>query len=235
MPVAGRMTLCNMAVEFGAWSAVVAPDAVTFEWLAGRAFAPQGALWDRAVASWRDLRSDDDAASDREVHIDVGAIGPQVTWGTSPQHVAAVTGRGARPARHRRPRAAGGGREGAGLHGPGARTGPWPRCRSTRCSSAPAPTRGWTTCGPPPKCCAGGTSPPGSARRSWCPARARSNARPRPRGSTRCSAPPASNGAKAGVRCASSAAGRRSRPARASPPPPTATSRTGRGPASAPT
>ena len=93
MPVTGRMTLCNMAVEFGAWSAVVAPDAVTFEWLAGRAFAPQGALWDRAVASWRDLRSDDDAAFDREVHIDVGAIGPQVTWGTSPQHVAAVTGR----------------------------------------------------------------------------------------------------------------------------------------------
>lgn len=93
MPVEGRMTLCNMAVEFGAWSAVVAPDAVTIDWLAGRPFAPKGAMWDRAVETWRDLRSDDGAPFDREVHIDVAELAPQVTWGTSPQHVASVSGR----------------------------------------------------------------------------------------------------------------------------------------------
>ncbi len=93
MSVEGRMTLCNMAVEFGAWSAVVAPDAVTIDWLAGRPFAPAGAMWDRAVETWADLRSDDDAVFDREVDIDVAQLGPQVSWGTSPQHVTSVCGR----------------------------------------------------------------------------------------------------------------------------------------------
>ena len=93
MSVEGRMTLCNMAVEFGAWSAVVAPDALTIEWLKGRPFAPRGAMWDRAAESWHGLRSDEDAVFDREVHVDVAGLGPQVSWGTSPQHVASVSGR----------------------------------------------------------------------------------------------------------------------------------------------
>ena len=92
MSVEGRMTLCNMAVEFGAWSAVVAPDETTVRWLEGRPFVPKGALWDRAIESWLQLRSDDDATFDREVFIDVSDLAPQVSWGTSPQHVASVSG-----------------------------------------------------------------------------------------------------------------------------------------------
>ncbi len=92
MSIEGRMTLCNMAVEFGAWSAVVAPDAVTLAWVAGRPFAPSGAMWDRAAETWQDLQSDDDAVFDREVHLEIAALVPQVSWGTSPQHVAPVDG-----------------------------------------------------------------------------------------------------------------------------------------------
>lgn len=92
MSVEGRMTLCNMAVEFGAWSAVVAPDATTLAWLAGRPFAPTGAMWDRAAESWADLRSDDGATFDAEIRIDIADLAPQVSWGTSPQHVAGVDG-----------------------------------------------------------------------------------------------------------------------------------------------
>lgn len=88
----GRMTLCNMAVEFAAWSAIVAPDEATIDFFADRPFAPEGKSWDRAVATWRALKTDDDASFDREVHIDVAEIGPQVTWGTSPQHVGGVAG-----------------------------------------------------------------------------------------------------------------------------------------------
>ena len=80
---AARMTLCNMAVEFGAWTGIVAPDETTFEFLRGRPFAPHGADWDAAVAWWRTLRSDADAVFDREIVIDASAIEPQVTWGTS--------------------------------------------------------------------------------------------------------------------------------------------------------
>jgi 3-isopropylmalate/(R)-2-methylmalate dehydratase large subunit len=72
---------------------MVAPDETTFAFLKGRQFAPKGAQWDRAVADWRSLLSDPDAKFDREVHIDVAKIAPQITWGTSPQHVVAVTER----------------------------------------------------------------------------------------------------------------------------------------------
>ena len=92
MSIEGRMTLCNMAVEFGAWSAVVAPDAATLAWLAGRPFAPSGAMWDRAAETWRDLHSDENATFDQEIAIDIGDLVPQVSWGTSPQHVAPVDG-----------------------------------------------------------------------------------------------------------------------------------------------
>lgn len=85
-----RMTLCNMATEFAAFSAVIAPDDVTFEWLKGRRFAPQGELWDRAVLAWRGLVSDEDAAFDREFVIDAASIVPMISWGTSPAQSAAA-------------------------------------------------------------------------------------------------------------------------------------------------
>lgn len=86
LPVEGRLTLCNMAVEFGAFTGIVAPDETTFEYVQGRPFAPKGADWDLAVAHWQTLASDPDARYDRKIVVDAGSLGPQVTWGTSPQH-----------------------------------------------------------------------------------------------------------------------------------------------------
>jgi 3-isopropylmalate/(R)-2-methylmalate dehydratase large subunit len=89
----GRMTVCNMAIEAGARAGMVAVDDATIEYLRGRPFAPTGADWDRAVAHWRTLRSDDGAAFDRTVVIDAASLSPQVTWGTSPEMVVSVEGR----------------------------------------------------------------------------------------------------------------------------------------------
>jgi 3-isopropylmalate/(R)-2-methylmalate dehydratase large subunit len=86
LDVEGRMTLCNMAVEFGAWTGLVAPDDHTLQWIAGRPLAPRGEAWDRAVAHWRTLRSDDQASWDAQLSLDAAALSPQVTWGTSPEH-----------------------------------------------------------------------------------------------------------------------------------------------------
>ncbi len=86
LPIEARLTLCNMAVEFGAWTGVVAPDAKTFEYVKGRPYAPKAEAWDRAVEHWKSLVSDSDAEFDREITIDVAQIVPQITWGTSPQH-----------------------------------------------------------------------------------------------------------------------------------------------------
>jgi 3-isopropylmalate/(R)-2-methylmalate dehydratase large subunit len=94
----GRMTICNMAIEAGARAGLMAVDDHTIEYIAGRPFAPSGALWDRAVESWRGLVSDDDAVFDREVTLDARAIEPQVTWGTSPEMVAPIGGRVPDPA-----------------------------------------------------------------------------------------------------------------------------------------
>jgi 3-isopropylmalate/(R)-2-methylmalate dehydratase large subunit len=85
-----RMTVCNLAVELGAKIGLVAPDDVTFDYVATRRFAPKGALLDRAIAQWRDLVSDPDAVFDREVTLDAAAVAPQITWGTSPAHSIAV-------------------------------------------------------------------------------------------------------------------------------------------------
>ena len=84
--VEARLTLCNMAVEFGAWTALVAPDDSTIEWVAGRPFAPQGAAFDTAAAHWRTLASDHGARWDAELALDVSALAPQISWGTSPEH-----------------------------------------------------------------------------------------------------------------------------------------------------
>lgn len=87
-----RMTLCNMATEFSAFAGLIAPDRVTFGWLHGRRFAPDGAAWDAALGHWQGLRSDDDAAFDAEIAIDASAVAPMVSWGTSPQASVPVTG-----------------------------------------------------------------------------------------------------------------------------------------------
>ncbi len=84
LPMEGRMTLCNMATEFAAFTGMIAPDEVTFAWLKGRRYAPEGALWEQAVAQWRGLASDADAVFDREISMDASAIRPMVSWGTSP-------------------------------------------------------------------------------------------------------------------------------------------------------
>ncbi|CDM24398.1 3-isopropylmalate dehydratase large subunit [Castellaniella defragrans] len=86
----GRMTVCNMAIEAGARSGMVAVDQTTIDYFKGRPYAPEGALWDQAVEYWRTLHSDPDATFDRVVEIDAADIEPQVSWGTSPEMVAAV-------------------------------------------------------------------------------------------------------------------------------------------------
>ncbi|MGQ3045597.1 3-isopropylmalate dehydratase large subunit [Niveispirillum sp.] len=94
----GRMTLCNMSIEAGSRTGLVAPDEVTFAWLEGRPLAPKGADWDAAVAHWRTLPSDEGAVFDREIDIDATKLVPQVSWGTSPDQVADITGRVPDPA-----------------------------------------------------------------------------------------------------------------------------------------
>jgi 3-isopropylmalate/(R)-2-methylmalate dehydratase large subunit len=92
LSVEGRLTVCNMSIEAGAKAGMVAPDETTFAYLHGKPFAPQGALWDKALSSWRTLPSDVDAVFDREVSLDAGEIEPMVTWGTSPENAACITG-----------------------------------------------------------------------------------------------------------------------------------------------
>ncbi|MBL79215.1 MAG: 3-isopropylmalate dehydratase large subunit [Nitrosomonadaceae bacterium] len=89
----GRMTLCNMAIEAGARAGLVAVDNTTIEYISGRPFAPKGSLWEKAVSYWRTLRSDEGANFDHVVSIDATQIKPQITWGTSPEMVAAIDGR----------------------------------------------------------------------------------------------------------------------------------------------
>jgi 3-isopropylmalate/(R)-2-methylmalate dehydratase large subunit len=79
-----RMTLCNMTIEAGARAGMVAPDETTFEYLAGRTYAPQGAEWDEALAYWRTLPSDADAVYDKTITLDVSTLEPMITYGTNP-------------------------------------------------------------------------------------------------------------------------------------------------------
>jgi 3-isopropylmalate/(R)-2-methylmalate dehydratase large subunit len=88
-----RMTLCNLAVEFGARFGLVAPDDETFSFVREGPFAPRGSRWDDAVAAWRQLSSDEGAHYDRLLRVDAARVAPQITWGTSPAHVVDVTGR----------------------------------------------------------------------------------------------------------------------------------------------
>ena len=88
----GRMSVCNMSIEAGARAGMVAPDEVTFEYLRNRPLAPKGEAWERAVAYWSTLKSDDEAKFDIELKVNAANIPPTVTWGTSPQDVVPITG-----------------------------------------------------------------------------------------------------------------------------------------------
>jgi 3-isopropylmalate/(R)-2-methylmalate dehydratase large subunit len=92
MSMEGRMTICNMSIEAGARIGMVGPDETTYQYLAGRPNAPKGADWPRALAHWATLPSDDGAVFDRELRFDAGRLAPIVSWGTSPEDCAPVTG-----------------------------------------------------------------------------------------------------------------------------------------------
>ncbi|HET6481046.1 MAG TPA: 3-isopropylmalate dehydratase large subunit, partial [Actinoplanes sp.] len=88
----GRMTICNMSIEWGAKAGMIAPDQTTFDYLAGREHAPTGAEWDAAVAYWKTLGTDEDAAYDTEIVLDAATISPFITWGTNPGQGAPLDG-----------------------------------------------------------------------------------------------------------------------------------------------
>jgi 3-isopropylmalate/(R)-2-methylmalate dehydratase large subunit len=89
----GRLTVCNMSIEAGARAGMIAPDDTTFAYVEGRPYAPKGAAWEKALTYWRTLPSDAAARFDREVTLDAADIAPMVTWGTSPENAAPISGR----------------------------------------------------------------------------------------------------------------------------------------------
>ena len=93
LSIEARMTICNMSIEAGARAGLVAVDDTTIDYIKGRPFAPNGEMWKQAVSAWRQLVSDEDAVFDHIVDLEAADIEPQVTWGTSPEMVAPVTGR----------------------------------------------------------------------------------------------------------------------------------------------
>ena len=92
LSVEARLTLCNMGVEFGAWTVIIAPDEKVFEYVQGRPFAPRDQGLRQAIGHWKTLHTDADAVFDKEIELDCNTLAPQVTWGTSPQHETAIDG-----------------------------------------------------------------------------------------------------------------------------------------------
>lgn len=92
LSIEGRLTVCNMSIEAGARAGMVAPDELTFTYLAGREYAPKGHEWEAALARWRALPTDEDARFDREVRLDGARLTPMLTWGTTPEEAAAIDG-----------------------------------------------------------------------------------------------------------------------------------------------
>jgi len=88
----GRLTICNMSIEAGARIGMIGPDDTTYQFLAGRRFAPKGADWDKALTYWRTLPTDGDARFDRELSFDAARLAPMVSWGTSPEDSAPIDG-----------------------------------------------------------------------------------------------------------------------------------------------
>lgn len=99
----GRMTVCNMSIEAGARAGLIAPDEKTFDYIKGRPMAPQGDAFDKAVAYWKSLPTDEGAVFDKEITLHADDIIPQVTWGTSPQDVLPITGQVPNPADEKDP------------------------------------------------------------------------------------------------------------------------------------
>lgn len=97
----GRMTVCNMSIEAGARAGLIAPDDMTYEYVQRRPHAPVGANWDRAIADWRTLFSDEDATFDQEIHLSGCDVSPMVTWGNSPDQSEPIGGRVPDPAQAR--------------------------------------------------------------------------------------------------------------------------------------
>jgi 3-isopropylmalate/(R)-2-methylmalate dehydratase large subunit len=93
LDMAGRLTVCNMSIEAGARAGLIAPDDTTFDYLRGRPYAPRGEAFDHAVAYWRTLATDPGATYDRTIVLNAADIAPMVSWGTSPEAVAPITGR----------------------------------------------------------------------------------------------------------------------------------------------
>ena len=202
LSMAGRMTLCNMTIEAGGRVGLIAPDETTFAYVEGRRMAPKGRRWEQALDYWRTLPSGADAAYDREVTLDADALAPYVTWGTSPEEAAPITGRAPGPPRTSPiPASATGSRNRCAIWV----SNPASRCpifRSTGSSSAPAPMAGSKICGPPRRSSRASMSrlpsPPW-----WLRVRPRPSIRPSARGWTACSWTPASNGGSRDARCAS--------------------------------
>ena len=90
MSMEARMTICNMSIEAGARAGMMAPDATTYAYLKGRPYAPKGQDWKRAVSHWDSLSSEEGAYFDKEVHLNVSGLSPQVTWGTNPGMVTSI-------------------------------------------------------------------------------------------------------------------------------------------------
>jgi 3-isopropylmalate/(R)-2-methylmalate dehydratase large subunit len=103
MSMEGRLTVCNMAIEAGARAGMVAVDQITLDYVKGRTYAPKGALWNKAVAEWQELHSDEDAVFDQVVELRGEEIEPQVSWGTSPEMVGPISGRVPDPAEENDP------------------------------------------------------------------------------------------------------------------------------------
>jgi len=92
LSMANRMTICNMSIEGGARAGMIAPDTTTFDYIQGRPYAPKGEQWDKAVAYWQTLQTDEDATFDRELTLDANKLAPMVTYGTNPGQGVAIDG-----------------------------------------------------------------------------------------------------------------------------------------------
>ena len=198
----GRMTVCNMSIEWGAKAGLIAPDQTTFDYIEDKPEAPKGADWDAAVAHWKTLRTDDDAVFDKVIVLDASTMTPFVTWGTNPGQGAPLGATRPQPRRLRRAQRQGRDREGPAVHGSRGRYAAarhqgrhgLRRLVHQRSHRGPAPGgRRSSRAGP---------SPPTPACSS-CPARCAYACRPRTRVSTRCSSPPVPSGAAPAARCAS--------------------------------
>jgi 3-isopropylmalate/(R)-2-methylmalate dehydratase large subunit len=188
-----RMTVCNMSIEAGARAGLISPDETTFAYLKGRPYLPKDKSFDELVAEWKQWASDEGCTYDKTVILRAEEIEPQVTWGTSPEMVTGIGGRTPVVAEIVDPT-----KRMSAL----ARACRSPGSRSTRRSSARAPTGGSRTCARRPRSPRATRSRPMSSWRWSCRVATRSRNRPRPKGWIGSSRTRASSGARPGAACA---------------------------------